>query len=280
MTTTLSDAALRSDVDRMLCRLVGPALADLTVALRSVPGLTGPEQQALHAGVAAGVTQAVWRRVSRVVLLELNAARVTGGLAAQDSAGRWREWVDRLAGPGGWEAVAAPYPPLLPRLRTIVANRCAAGFRLAHRFAADRPALGQLLRAPPGELTEVEGGAGDSHHGGQSVAILRCAAGLVVYKPRSVQVDAVLARFLDRLLASEPAEGRIKVPQVLTQQDTHGPYGWAGSRCCVPACCRAGAPHWAGAGSTCPELASCRASNHSCRYRRSRKRAATGPGSR
>lgn len=227
MTKVVPDVAVEDDVDRMLGRLVEPRLADLAAQLRSVPRLADPERGVLHTGVAAATRLAVWRRVSRVVLLELNAARVSGTLTADDSAARWREWVDRLASPGGWEAIGAVYPPLLPRVETIVANGCAAGLRLARRFSRDRPALAQLTGAATGELVEVTIGAGDSHEGGETVSILGTAAGTVVYKPRSVAVDHALAGFLARLLADEPADCRIRVPAVLVRRDGDGHYGFA-----------------------------------------------------
>ena len=221
------EAYLRDDVDRMLGRLVGPGLVDLAARLGAVATVSASERDAIHAAVATSLTEAVWRRVSRVVLLELNAARLTGTLSAPDPAARWREWVDRLSGPGGWPAVAAHYPALLPRLRTMIAHRCTAGLRFAHRFGADRALLSGLLPTAPGELCAVELGAGDSHRGGQSVTVARVAAGQVVYKPRSVSVDAVLGGFLERLLAAEPDGTRIRVPEVLVREDPDGAYGWA-----------------------------------------------------
>jgi type 2 lantibiotic biosynthesis protein LanM len=227
MTNLGVDTAVEDDVERMLGRLVEPSLARLAAQLRQVTTLSTPERDAVHAAVAATVTPTVWRRVSRVMLLELNAARVTGQLTAPDPQGRWREWVDRLASPDGWEKVAEPYPSLLPGIRTIVSNRCAAGLRLARRFGADRDRLAGLLGTAPGDLRQISMDAGDSHLGGQSVAIVTCDAGRLVYKPRSVRVDAVLGRFLATLLADQPADTRIRVPRVCTSDDTDGPYGWA-----------------------------------------------------
>ncbi|QSB17394.1 type 2 lantipeptide synthetase LanM family protein [Natronosporangium hydrolyticum] len=209
----------------MLSRLVEPPLATLAAQLRSLGTLSEPEQQVLIAGVRDGLTQVAWRRVSRVVLLELNAARVTGQLTADDADGRWREWVARLAEPDGWERVAAPYPPLLPQLWTLIGNRCAAALRMADRFGRDRGRLGQLVGGALGELQAISTDAGDSHRGGESVTILRCTGGSVVYKPRSVRVDAALDRFLRQVLPDEPEPSRIRVPAVLPSPEDR--YGWA-----------------------------------------------------
>src|SRR5690606_20414405 len=116
------------------------------------------------------------------------------------------------------------YPPLLHRLRVLIANRCAACLRLGSRFAADRESLAALLGRPPGDLVQVSFGAGDTHRGGHSVAILTCAGGRVVYKPRSVAVDLALDGLITELLGQVPAATRIRVPPVVARTD----YGWAG----------------------------------------------------
>jgi type 2 lantibiotic biosynthesis protein LanM len=55
------------------------------------------------------------------------------------------------------------------------------------------------------------------------VALLGFTAGRVVYKPRSLQVDAVLAGLLDAVLSDIPPHERIRVPDVVPR----GEYGWA-----------------------------------------------------
>jgi type 2 lantibiotic biosynthesis protein LanM len=220
-------SATTRDIDRILGRQVGPALADLTARLRSETTLSGDEREAVVTGAAAMLREALWQRVDRMVVLEMQGARLTGRLSAPDAGARWEEWVARLERPGGWEAVAAPYPPLLPRLDRIVNNRCAAVLDLARRYDRDRDTLAPLLDAAPGPLREVAFGAGDSHQGGQSVAVLRCEAGPLVYKPRSLAVDAALTELLPQLLPDEPDATRIRVPAVLSRRDSRGDFGWA-----------------------------------------------------
>jgi type 2 lantibiotic biosynthesis protein LanM len=223
-----ASAARRSrDIDRMLGRVVGPHLTELADQLRALDSLSDGEVTAMVAGAATAVREAIWRRVGRMMVLELNAARLAGKLTAADSAGRWEQWVAGLEQPGAWEALAAPYPTLLTRMRQIAANRCTAAHTMASRFTADRDRLATLLPAAPGELREVRFGAGDSHHGGQTVAVLGCDTGRVVYKPRPVAVDLALGRLLPRLLPAEPADTRIRVPAVLSGEDQRGRYGWA-----------------------------------------------------
>ena len=219
MTTTVSERDT-GDFTASLGCLLAPSLAELTAQLGAVAGLGATERDAIHAGAVTVLTESVHRKVSRVLLLELNAARVTGRLTATTARERWAEFIARSSTMAYWESLGEHYPTLLPRLRTVVDNRCAAALQLARRFAADRAALGDT---DPGELIEVSFGAGDSHRGGQTVALLRGDAATVVYKPRSVAVDAVLATLIDRLLPDEPAATRIRVPSVLVRDG----YGWA-----------------------------------------------------
>ncbi|MFC0543299.1 type 2 lanthipeptide synthetase LanM family protein [Kutzneria chonburiensis] len=198
------------DFDDCLGCLVEPALADLDTGLRGIAGLTRAEAKAVHDGAAAALLETVRRKVTRTLVLELNAARVTGRLTGADPAARWSEFLELAARREFWDSLTEHYPTLLARVDAIVANRCAAALELATRFAADRdPALG--------ELREVTFGAGDSHRHGRTVAIVRCANGNTVYKPRPVEVDRALSSFLSTL------DVQIRVPDVVVRDG----YGWA-----------------------------------------------------
>lgn len=201
--------------DRSAHVLLRPAVERLTAGLASVAGLTDGERAAIADGATAALRETVLRRISRVLVLELNAARLTGTLTAPDSAGRWTEFVDRTCAPGYWDTLAVHYPTLLPRLRTVVDHRVDASIEFATRFAADRSRLAR------GELRKATFGAGDSHRGGRTVVLVECAAGRVVYKPRSVAVDHALAELLAAVVPDE--EDPIRVPAVLVRDG----YGWA-----------------------------------------------------
>lgn len=205
-------AAPAEQFERSATALLAPADAHLTTALT---GLAPAEREPVRAGAMAALHETVLRKVSRVLVLELNAARVTGSLAAADSAGRWAEFVDRTCEPGYWDTLTPRYPTLLPRLRTLISNRVAAAIELAHRFTADRDALGV------GELTATEFGAGDSHRGGRTVVLLHGTTGSVAYKPRSVAVDRALANLLAAVVPAE--DHPIRVPAVHVRDG----YGWA-----------------------------------------------------
>ncbi|MBV9822455.1 MAG: type 2 lantipeptide synthetase LanM family protein [Actinobacteria bacterium] len=210
-------AQFRASVEALL----EPALRLLAARLAGIDGLHAGERTAIEVGAADAVSDAVLRRVSRVLVLELNAARITGRLTATDSAGRWSEFVDRTCRPGYWDTLTVHYPTLLPRLRKVVDNRLRATTAFAARFATDRAALAALVGTEPGELVEVSFNAGDSHRGGHTVALVRCTGARMVYKPRPLSVDQALARLLPKVLSDEP--NPIRVPAALARAG----YGWA-----------------------------------------------------
>jgi type 2 lantibiotic biosynthesis protein LanM len=213
---------VEQDFGSVFSCLTRPALSWLADGLRELE-LSAAERQAVLTGTSVSVTVAVSRKVSRLLLLELNAARVTGELSAEDSAGRWSEFLERASRIDYWTSLEEHYPTLLRRLAAVISGRADAGFEFARRFAADRGRFDSLgLPAPP-ELIEVSFGAGDTHRGGRSVAVLTLAEGKLVYKPRSLGVDAALATFLDHLWPGLPAAERIRLPAVLNC----GSYGWA-----------------------------------------------------
>lgn len=219
------------DFTRSLACLVEPALAGLDGRLDAIAGLSGAERAAIRAGVAAALRETALRKAGRTLILELNAARVTGRLSAGDPAARFEQFLALSSSPAYWDSLGEHYPTLLPRLRTVLARRCAAAADLARRLAADRSELTTLAGGDPGPLTGVRFGVGDSHLGGRSVAILSFERGrTVVYKPRPVQVDAVLSRLLRELFGADGGGTAIRVPAVIAGRDPgadSAAYGWA-----------------------------------------------------
>ncbi len=202
--------------------LIQPALADLAAQFDDVPQLGAAERLAIADGVGSALYETVHRKLCRTLILELNAARVAGKLKAADSASRWTEFLALSGESGYWKSLGEHYPTMLPRIRGLLARRCEAAAAMAARVAADRAELTALTGERVGELLRVQIGAGDSHRGGQSVAICHFRGGTVVYKPRSVRVDQVLGEFLAAVLDIVPVTARIKVPDVLCRDD----YGW------------------------------------------------------
>ena len=167
-------------------------------------------------------------KVSRLLVLELNAARETGRLSGQSSEQRWQEFLELSSRRSFWDALVPHYPSLLSRVEAIVRNRCAATLCFAQRWASDRRRLEGLCGSDPGELTELSFGAGDSHRGGLTVAIARGDGWRVVYKPRSLAIDCALRGFIAELAGDHGSALSVRVPEAMDCGD----YGWV--RICDP----------------------------------------------
>ncbi|WP_323746220.1 type 2 lanthipeptide synthetase LanM family protein [Catenulispora pinisilvae] len=219
--------------------LAAPISAGLAARLGDIADLSGGERAAVVEAAERAVIETVHRKVSRVLLLELNAARLSGLLTSDDAGERWSEFLAIADDTEFWHGLGARYPTLERRLNAVMQRRADAALALAQRFAADRGSLaslaatdlgdlrrvefGELRRVEFGELRRVEFGAGDSHRGGQSVAILDLGDAKLVYKPRPVEVDKALARLLDTVFPDVPAAERIRVPAVIAREG----YGWS-----------------------------------------------------
>lgn len=202
--------------------LVEPGLLRLAAQLQTLSGLGVRERETILAATRTFLLSTLHGKLTRLLLLELNAARVTGRLRGEDSQQRWWEFCAIAAELAWWDGLEKHYPTLSARIARMVENRCSAMLRFAQRWVTDRPALASLCGGKPGELLELSIGTGDSHCDGQSVAMLRTEGGRLVYKPHSVAVDAELHDLIV-YLASCGGTSSIKVPRVAVYPG----YGWA-----------------------------------------------------
>lgn len=133
------------------------------------------------------------RRVAKVVVLELNVARVQGKLAGDTPEARCADFARQLRAGPLREQIIDEYPVLARSIITAADNwERAAGEFLTH-LAADHGVISTALLGAPelGTLATIAVGAGDAHRNGRSVIIASFSSGArVVYKPRSLHVDA------------------------------------------------------------------------------------------
>lgn len=175
--------------------------------------------------IAAAAERALFdnaeRKLNRVLLLELHAAKLSGDLPEGTEATRFAAFIARAMTPEFSAALNRRYPVLHGRLARVLDQQRRAITAMLSRLAIDREALSRFVGAELGELRALYLGEGDVHEGGQSVARLTFAGGTVMYKPRSLRVDAALDHFLATVLPGDPS--RIRVPAVLDRGD----YGWS-----------------------------------------------------
>ncbi len=214
--------------DASLGCLVRTAVDELTAQLSSIKGLSARERDVITKASRESLYAVLHNKLSRLLVLELNSARETGRLSAEDSEQRWQEFLELSSQRSFWDDLAIHYPSLLQRIGAIVRNRCLATLRFAQRWAADRRRLGGLCAGGPytgglDELNELSFGAGDSHRGGATVAIARGEGWRVVYKPRSLAIDEALRGFVAGLAEDHGSALSVRIPEIVD----HGDYGWA-----------------------------------------------------
>ncbi|MGN6235526.1 type 2 lanthipeptide synthetase LanM family protein [Dyella sp.] len=185
------------------------------------PALAHNELALIDAVGTQALRNSAWLRLSRLLLLELHAAKLGGMLTATDDAGRFAQFIAWAQTPAFAAHLDARYPPLRHRLQRLLQQQATAIARLAAHLASDRHALTALLGRSAGPLTALHLGQGDLHAGGQTVAMLELEGGKVMYKPRSLRVDQVLETFLADVFGN--SADRVYVPGVIDCGD----HGWA-----------------------------------------------------
>ncbi|MCX4745783.1 type 2 lanthipeptide synthetase LanM family protein [Kitasatospora sp. NBC_01287] len=209
--------------------LAAPLLAESDRELAALAGLAVTERQVLGEALGAALARSLQLKLNRVFLLELRAAALAGELAGADERARWRSFIRRAVTGDYLDGLRGRYPGLPERVTAAARLQLDAGLTLARRLVRDRAAIGALLGGPPGALLEVELGVGDQHRGGHAVARVRFAGGTVMYKPRPLEVDAVLRVFLAAVLPDGTA-APIRVPEVLAMVGTGAPADRAADR--------------------------------------------------
>ncbi|MDY1549854.1 type 2 lanthipeptide synthetase LanM family protein [Luteibacter sahnii] len=192
----------------------------LADALAAQPGLAPAETTVFIDSADRALLDNAARKLNRVLLLELHAAKLSGELTASDEPAKFAQFVAKATRPDFVLALRQRYPALAPRLERALAQQGQGIVTLASRLVADRDRLATFMGQSLGELRALDMGQGDVHDGGQTVARVTFAHGIVMYKPRSLRVDAALDTFLDGLLGD--VSPRIRVPAVLDRGD----YGW------------------------------------------------------
>ncbi|WBB76084.1 type 2 lanthipeptide synthetase LanM family protein [Micromonospora sp. WMMD1128] len=185
------------------------------------PQLTAP---ALAAHLGPGPSDTLNGMLARVMALELNVLRVRGDLPGDDPHARFHHFLRRLRQPEHALALLREYPVLARDLIRVVDNWEAARLEFARRLVADHATLADRCGVPDalGDLAGVSFGAGDSHRGGRSVAVVRFTSGVrVMYKPRRLQVDRHFQQLL-RWLDERGAQPPLRTFWVLDR----GAYGW------------------------------------------------------
>ncbi len=225
--TISPDRGLLAPAQRLLdhtwCVLVD-ALEDARTA---TPGPTLGSATKLAGMLAKSLPLDVHRMLSRAAILELQIARFEERLAGDTPAARFTSFMEDAASAAGAIRFFEQYPVLARDLSVRCGQWITSSVELIERLLRDRDAIAEHFAngRPLGTVTSIEVGLSDRHNDGQSVAIITFSSGSgVVYKPRSLAVDAAFTGLLDWLnQRAEDTLPPLRVPAVLERDG----YGWA-----------------------------------------------------
>lgn len=146
-----------------------------------------------------GLVSRLYQFTVRTVILELHVARLRGDLDGDDEETRFESFLRRCRRPEFVRAFFSEYAVLARLAATASRNWIEYGAEFLEHLCRDRDRIQDLLPdgAPADRLASVRMGAGDVHRNGRSVLVVRFRSGSrVVYKPRSLGVDATWAELL------------------------------------------------------------------------------------
>lgn len=218
-----TDSIPAVDFRPSLAPLYATQLRKLTDKLERLAELRSSEVALIRSAAAETIQHSLHRKLCRVLVVDLNRAREQGALRGATPEERWDDFMGASSTPEFWGSIAGKYPTLHSRISQVIANLCDAALAFATHWSADRHALGDLCGAPAGDLTAVSFGAGDVHRQGRSVAIVGCDGGKVVYKPRSLRPEILLASLIEDLEREYGGPLFIRTPAALDR----GGHGWS-----------------------------------------------------
>src|SRR5690242_10481333 len=99
--------------DHSLGCLVSPALDELPTQLSFVARLSERERVIITDATRESLYTVLHTKVSRLLILELNAARVTGRLSGETSEQRWQQFLELSSEQSFWKGLTAHYSSLL-----------------------------------------------------------------------------------------------------------------------------------------------------------------------
>src|SRR5581483_12009702 len=161
----------------------------------------------------------------RVLVLELNVARLQGRLEGASPQQRYCSFVKLLGDSGFRSELLREYPVLARQLSEYAAMWLEEASEFAERLYSDWNELKKRFPeiAQAGEIETLSLEQGDSHRRGRSVTIVNFKSGTrIVYKPRSMSLDV----HFQQLLAWLNGQG-ISLPFRTISIWDRGAYGWS-----------------------------------------------------
>jgi type 2 lantibiotic biosynthesis protein LanM len=160
----------------------------------------------------------------RALVLEMHIARMEQRLSGNTSEERFANFLQQLCQPEQLRSFLGEYPVMARVVVTIIQHWTNQSIELLQRLCTDWAEICETFaqEADPGILTSIQGGAGDTHCEGRSVALLHFSSGLqLVYKPRPLSLD----QHFQEILTWINARGKVLPLRTLILLNK-GAYGW------------------------------------------------------
>lgn len=215
--------------------LINPLIAEARARLRAgidawrVAGYQPlpAESTAVEKMLFGGVRHQLEQIVTPTLALEINVARLRGELRGETPEQRFEEYIALLARPDFRASLAAEYPALFQLAADRLNVWGDVSLELLGRLIGNWAAIRQTIfgNEEPGELTGMRFTQRTTKRGGRSVVALTFAGGgKLIYKPRSLAIEA---RFQDVLawLNRSGFEPDFK-PVRLLDLESHGWMEW------------------------------------------------------
>lgn len=170
------------------------------------------------------ISRQVLSIIERAMALELNIARLTGGLTGDTPEERFESFLSAYCQPESALSLLNHYPVLARQIVMFVNNWLDFSVEVLLHLKEDWEQIrrGFCDAETPGMLDEIRSNAGDRHRGGKSVTLLKFSSGpRLVYKPRCLRVDIHFQELL-RWLNKYSQECAFKTIKVLDC----GEHGW------------------------------------------------------
>ena len=178
---------------------------------------------ALQPHLRAQLFMQLLRIINRTMVLELNVARMEGNLSGDTPEERFGSFLERIEVPEHRLALLEEYPVLARQVVTSINHWVTFNVEFIEHLTKDWKEIKEIFspHEDPGTISEIKGGAGDSHRQGRSVIVVKFSSGFqIVYKPRSLAVDIQFQKLLTWLneRGDHPPFRTLKV----LDRETHG----------------------------------------------------------
>jgi hypothetical protein len=134
----------------------------------------------------ANLTEKLLQMLHRTMVLEINVARLQGLLNGDTPEERFQNFIANLRQPSQALTLLQEYPVLARQIKICIDHWMQFSLEFLRHLCADWSDICKLFSPENqlGVLIDLQGSAGDSHHGGRSVLIAKFSSGLqIVYKP-------------------------------------------------------------------------------------------------